>query len=83
MAGIYNIPRHPVIRQGGHILFSQWDLYVLFVEYSFIYKSSKIAVDICRLELKPILPANIYSTLEEAQFEPLRNALRDLYKEWL
>ncbi len=43
----------------------------------------RIAVDICRLELKPILPANIYSTLEEAQFEPLRNALRDLYKEWL
>jgi hypothetical protein len=43
----------------------------------------RIAVDLYRLELKPILPANIYSTLEEAQFEPLRNALRDLYKEWL
>jgi hypothetical protein len=43
----------------------------------------RIAVDICRLELKPILPPNIYSTLEEVQFEPLRNALRDLYKEWL
>jgi hypothetical protein len=43
----------------------------------------RVGVDLCRLELKPILPANIYSELEEAQFEPLRNALRYLYKEWL
>ena len=43
----------------------------------------RVGVDLCRFELKPILPANIYSELEEAQFEPLRNALRYLYKEWL
>ncbi len=43
----------------------------------------RVGVDLCRLELKPILPANTYSELEEAQFEPLRNALRYLYKEWL
>ena len=29
------------------------------------------------------LPPSIYSVLEEAQFEPLINALRHLYKEWL
>jgi len=43
----------------------------------------RIGVNLCRLELKPILPPNIYSVLEEAQFEPLINALRHLYKEWL
>jgi len=43
----------------------------------------RIAVDLCRLELKPILPPDIYSALKEAEFEPLRGALRDLYKEWL
>jgi len=43
----------------------------------------RIGVNLCRLELKPILPPSIYSVLEEAQFEPLINALRHLYKEWL
>src|SRR5207253_2230631 len=45
--------------------------------------SDRIGVNLCRLELKPILPPSIYSVLEEAQFEPLINALRHLYKEWL
>jgi len=43
----------------------------------------RIGVNLCRWELKPILPANIYSMLEDAQFGQLRNALRYLYKEWL
>ena len=37
----------------------------------------------CRLELKPILPPNIYASLEDAEFERLRNALKELYQEWL
>lgn len=44
---------------------------------------AEIDVGLCRLELKPILPPNIYSALENEGFEPLRDALRGLYKEWL
>ena len=36
----------------------------------------------CRIELKPILPPDVAS-LESVEFEPLRNALRELYEEWL
>jgi len=43
----------------------------------------RIDVDFCRLELKPILPLDVYSPLEEAQFAPLRDALKKLYEEWL
>jgi hypothetical protein len=39
--------------------------------------------DRCRLELKPILPPDIYGSLEDVEFEPLRNALKELYQEWL
>jgi len=35
------------------------------------------------LELKPILPPEIYSALEQATFAPLRGALEELYEEWL
>jgi Nucleotidyl transferase AbiEii toxin, Type IV TA system len=38
---------------------------------------------LCRLELEPVLPPDVYSALEAATFEPLRAALRGLYKEWL
>ena len=37
----------------------------------------------CRLELKPILPPEVYSGLEEVEFEPLRSALKELYEQWL
>ena len=43
----------------------------------------RIDVNHCRLELKPILPADAYASLEAAQFEPLRTALRELYQSWL
>jgi hypothetical protein len=39
--------------------------------------------NLCRLELQPILPPEVYSAFEAAAFEPLRQALRGLYKEWL
>ena len=37
----------------------------------------------CRLELKPILPPEIYASLEEVEFKPLRDALTELYERWL
>jgi Nucleotidyl transferase AbiEii toxin, Type IV TA system len=44
---------------------------------------AEINVNLCRMELKPILPPTTYGALEEEDFEPLRDALRELYKEWL
>ena len=43
----------------------------------------RIDVDLCLLELKPILPPDVYAALEDAGFEPLRDALTELYEEWL
>jgi len=43
----------------------------------------RIDVNLCRLELKPILPPDVYSALEDVGFEPLRVALKELYEEWL
>jgi hypothetical protein len=44
---------------------------------------TKVDSNLCRLELKPILPENVYSPLEQTGFESLRQAVNDLYKEWL
>lgn len=38
---------------------------------------------LCNLELKPILPFEIYSALETLAFDPLRSALKNIYREWL
>jgi len=38
---------------------------------------------LCLVELKPILPPDVYAALEDAGFEPLREALKELYGEWL
>jgi hypothetical protein len=43
----------------------------------------QVNVNRCRLELKPILPEDTYSSLERVNFEPRPAALKDLYKEWL
>jgi hypothetical protein len=37
----------------------------------------------CSLELKPILPPEIYTPLEESEFEKLRDAVKKLFEEWL
>lgn len=44
---------------------------------------ARIDKNLCRVELKPILPSEVYEAFEAAEFEPLRNALRELYGEWL
>jgi hypothetical protein len=43
----------------------------------------RIDAQLCTVELKPILPTEVYSALEAAEFEPLRNALKELFEEWL
>ena len=43
----------------------------------------RIDMNRCRLELEPILPPEVYSGLEDAEFEPLRSALKELYERWL
>jgi len=43
----------------------------------------KIDRKLCFLELKPILPADVYAVLEDSDFEPLRESLKELYGEWL
>lgn len=37
----------------------------------------------CKPELQPYLPKDIYEELERTDFEPLREALRQLFSEWL
>jgi len=44
---------------------------------------SRVDRTLCRLELKPILPPAVYAPLEAVNFEPLREDLRNLYREWL
>jgi hypothetical protein len=43
----------------------------------------RVDVKLCVLELKQILPPGVYEVLEDAGFEPLRNAAKELYEEWL
>jgi len=43
----------------------------------------RVTPKLCKLELENYLPADVYSRLEEVEFAPLRDALKDLYKEWL
>lgn len=38
---------------------------------------------LCRAELKPVLPEEIYAELEQDNFEVLRAALRSVYADWL
>ena len=37
----------------------------------------------CKPELQPYLPKHVYDELEKVDFEPLRQALRELFSEWL
>jgi len=50
---------------------------------SILERIDQISSKACVVELKPILPPEIYSPLEEKEFVPLRIALKDLYQEWL
>jgi hypothetical protein len=38
---------------------------------------------LCRAELKPVLPDEVYTELERDDFEILRAALRSVFAEWL
>jgi hypothetical protein len=38
---------------------------------------------LCRAELKPVLPEEVYAELEQDNFEILRAALRSVFADWL
>jgi hypothetical protein len=44
---------------------------------------SRVNSKTCKPELQPYLPKQVYDELEKADFEPLRQALRGLFAEWL
>jgi hypothetical protein len=44
---------------------------------------SRVNSKTCRPELQPYLPKDVYDELEKADFEPLRQALRELFADWL
>jgi hypothetical protein len=42
----------------------------------------KVDRKLCRAELKPVLPEDVYAELEKDDFEILRAALRKVFAEW-
>jgi len=42
-----------------------------------------VTEDLCRAELRDFLPERIYEPLAEAGFQPLRDALAQLFEEWI
>ena len=42
-----------------------------------------VTEDLCRAELEEFLPERIYAPLAKAGFQPLRDALSQLFKEWI
>lgn len=44
---------------------------------------SRVNSKTCKPELQPYLPKELYDELEKADFEPLRQALRELFADWL
>jgi hypothetical protein len=42
-----------------------------------------VSEDLCRAELRDFLPERTYEPLAEADFQPLRDALTQLFKEWI
>lgn len=43
----------------------------------------QITTVLCRGQLADVLPGDLYKALEQAEFEPLRTAVRKLFDEWL
>ena len=44
---------------------------------------SQVNSKTCKPELQPYLPKDVYDELEKVDFEPLRQALRELFSDWL
>lgn len=44
---------------------------------------AKIDAKLCRAELKPVLPDDVYIELEDEGFESLRVAVKSVFEEWL
>jgi hypothetical protein len=43
----------------------------------------KLDAKLCRAELKPVLPDEVFAELEREEFESLRAAVRSVFAEWL
>ncbi len=43
----------------------------------------KIDAKLCRAELRPVLPEDVYIELEREEFESLRAAVKSIFEEWL
>ena len=43
----------------------------------------RIDVKLCALELKQVLPPDVYKAIAAVDFAPLRKAVKELYEEWL
>lgn len=42
----------------------------------------RVAAKLCQVELKGVLPTQMYEPLEQAEFRPLREALKKVFGEW-
>lgn len=42
----------------------------------------KIDLKLCRAELRPVLPEDVYIELEREEFESLRAAVKSIFEEW-
>jgi hypothetical protein len=38
---------------------------------------------LCRTDLEDFIPDDVYRTLEESDFEPLKDAVSEIFAEWL
>jgi hypothetical protein len=52
-------------------------------EESIHERIDKLTVKLCRVELADVLPPQIYGPLEKEEFEPLRAAVRKLFRKWI
>jgi hypothetical protein len=43
----------------------------------------RVTAKLCRAELKGVLPSEVYESLVRAEFQPLREALKTVFDQWL
>jgi hypothetical protein len=43
----------------------------------------RVTAKLCQAELKGVLPTEVYEPLEQAEFQPLREALKTVFEQWL
>jgi hypothetical protein len=43
----------------------------------------RVTAKLCQAELKGVLPTEVYEPLERTEFQPLREALKTVFEQWL